>query len=114
MAGSLVDKVSLSTGAISGNTNKEEASVSSRTRDVTGFIHVTALGAGTTLTAKIQHSKDGVLWFDLVSFSAISATGGQLVAATVACLPKARATFSFSGGTTTCTAEVELWYGVEE
>lgn len=114
MAKGLIERIGLQSGPISGNGDGSSLSIPSENLlDFLGTVVVSALGAGTTLTLKIQHSPDGgTSWIDLAAFSAITGTGAFKIAVSDPVLPKVRATWSFSGGTTTATIDCALWAGV--
>lgn len=106
-----VNKLSLSSGAISGNTNGTAYSLEGLQVDYAGLLKLSAIGAGTTLTAKIQTSPDNSTWIDWITFTATtSGSAAETIRATTFGMTYVRATFSFAGGTTTCTATVDLFY----
>lgn len=56
--------------------------------------------ADTTATGKVQHSPDGTVWFDLVSFTAIAGVNGnELKVPTVPVLTFLRAVVTLAGAT---------------
>ena len=112
---SCVDKLNVQSGAVSGNTNASPVYFA-RGCVAPPYVAVatlSALGAGTSLVVKLQHSADGTTWFDLGSaFAAQTTTGAKAIDLAVNVLPQIRAVFTFTGGTTTCTSSIDLWYGV--
>lgn len=72
------------------------------------FIAASDVGAATSLVVKVQHSPDNLNWFDLVSFTALTAAGSELKFPTTAVLGLLRITAAFTGGATTSTLEVSL------
>ena len=105
-----VNKLQLSSGAISGDTYGTAYSLEGLQVDFVGLLKITALGAGTSLVVKIQVSPDNATWTDWISFTAATATGSEVIRATTFGMTYARAFFDFTGGTTTCTATVDLYY----
>lgn len=105
-----VQKISIHSGAVSGNTSGAAVSLEGLQTDYVGFVDVSALGAGTTATIKIERSPNGSDWFDWISFSAVSAVGKQIKDATAPGLSYARMLVSFVGGTTTATITLSLHY----
>src|SRR5436309_1234906 len=79
-----------------------------------GFISIGALGgsASPTLTVKIQHSADNLVWFDLYAFTAItSSNANQLMsppATPPALLRYARALVTITGTSPTFAA-TQVW-----
>jgi len=66
----LVDATALAAASTDG----ERLSLPTRARTPIGYLVVKNANGATTVTAKIQHSPDGVLgWTDLISFTATSA-----------------------------------------
>lgn len=104
------------TTGLTATTTGAATSMGPRTKKFVGYVAVTALGAGTTLTPKIQHSPDGTNWFDLVSFTALVATGSELkyennfTVANSPVLSQVRGVCTFAGGTTTGTVRLDLWF----
>lgn len=105
-----VQKIQVHSGAVSGNTSGAAISLEGLQTDFVGYLDVSALGAGTTATIKVERSPNGSDWFDWISFSAAAATGKQIKDATAPGLSYARMTVSFVGGTTTATISVSLHY----
>jgi len=105
-----VNKLSLSSGAISGDTNGTSYSLEGLQVDYAGLLNVSALGAGTSLVVKIQTSPDNSTWLDWVTFTAKTATGAEVIRTTTFGMTYVRAVFAFTGGTKTCTATVDLYY----
>lgn len=107
-----VGKVSIySSQALTATTTSSAMSMDQRWQKLFGYIKCTALGAGTSLAVKIQHSPDGTNWFDWVSFTALVAAGSEIKYPTLDIVaPQIRVVATFTGGTTTGTVTVELFY----
>lgn len=105
-----VNKIRLSEGAVSGDTDKTALSLEGLQVDFAGLLNVSALGAGTSLVVKIQTSPDNSTWIDWITFAAKVATGAEVIRATTFGMTYVRASFDFTGGATTCTATVDLYY----
>jgi len=105
-----VNKITLSSGAISGDTYTTAVSLEGLQVDFAGLLKVSAIGAGTSLVVKIQTSPDNSTWIDWITFTAATATTTEVIRATTFGMTYARAFFDFTGGTTTCTATVDLYY----
>lgn len=105
-----VNKLPLWSGAVSGDTNQDGVSLEGLQVDFVGLLSISAIGAGTTLTVKIQVSPDNVNWIDWITFTGATATGSEVIRATTFGMTYARAKFSFVAGTKTCTASVDLYY----
>lgn len=105
-----VNKLTLSSGAVSGDTNGSSYTLEGLQVDYAGLLNVSALGAGTSLVVKIQTSPDNSTWIDWITFAAKVATGAEVIRATTFGMTYVRAIFDFTGGTTTCTASVDLYY----
>lgn len=113
---SLIDKVSIQSGSLTATTTGSSVTFA-RPKCPPPYgavLTLSAIGAGTSLVVKIQHSADNTNWFDLATFAAKTATGSELINVTVAVLPYLRSVHTFTGGTTTCTSTVDLWHGVEK
>ncbi len=114
---SVAKKTLFNAQAVSGaSTTSSVLSLDGRTDNFIAFLNATALGAGTTLSAKIQHSPNNSNWFDLVSFTAtnvVAAESKDQASFGVAfqnVYPNIRAIAALAGGTTTATLTVELYY----
>lgn len=105
-----VNKLGLWSGAVSGDTEQAGVSLEGLQVDFVGLLNITAIGAGTTVTVKIQVSPDNVNWIDWITFTGAAATGAEVVRATTFGMTYARAKFTFAAGTKTCTASVSLFY----
>lgn len=105
-----VQKVLIHSAAVSGTTNGSAVSLEGIQTDFVGFLDVSAIGAGTTATVKIERSPNGSDWFDWITFTGASAIGKQIKDATAPGLSYARMSVSFVGGTTTATILVSLHY----
>jgi len=105
-----VNRLQLSSGAISGDTNGTAYTLEGLQLDFAGLLKISALGAGTSLVVKIQTSPDNSNWIDWITFTTATATGGEVVRATTFGMTYVRAKFDFTGGTETCTATVDLFY----
>lgn len=105
-----VNKLTLSSDAISGDTNGSSYTLEGLQVDFAGLLNVSALGAGTSLVVKIQVSPDNSTWIDWITFAAKVATGAEVVRATTFGMTYVRAVFAFTGGTKTCIASVDLYF----
>lgn len=79
------------------------------------FAKATALGAGTSLVIKLQHSPDnGTTWIDVTggALSALTGVGNQSVLITSEILGLVRPVATFTGGTTTGIVDVSLHGGL--
>lgn len=105
------------TGNFTSDTTAGAKSIDARVQNFAAFVKASAVGAGTSLALKIQHSPDGgTTWFDLVSFTALTAAGSevkyhsQFATANCEVFATLRASGTFTGGTTTATLQVELLF----
>lgn len=73
-----------------------------------GVVAVSAIGAATTATVKIQHSADALTWFDLISFTALTAVGSEAKAPTVPVMRYVRSNVALAGGPQTATIKLQL------
>lgn len=105
-----VNKLTLWSGAVAGDTNQASVSLEGLQVDFAGLLKVTALGAGTTVTVVIQVSPDNANWIDWITFTGAAGTGAEVIRATTFGMTYARAKFTFAAGTKTCTASVDLFY----
>lgn len=103
-----VQKIDVISDSVTGNTSGAAVSLEGLQTDFVGYLNLSALGAGTTATVKVERSPNGSDWFDWISFTAASATGKQIKDATAPGLSYARASVTFAGGTTTATLAVSL------
>lgn len=79
--------------------------------DFAAYIDVTVINAATTVNAKIQDSVDGVLWNDVVSFTALAGViGHEKKVITVPLLPWVRAEVTLSGVTKSATAAISIYH----
>ena len=103
-----VQKITLFSGSVSSNSSGSAVSLEGLQDDFVGFLDITAIGAGTTATVKIERSPNGSDWFDWINFSAANSVGKQLKDATAPGLSYARMTISFMGPPTVATMSVTL------
>lgn len=76
-----------------------------------GQLHVTAAsGTSPTLDAKVQHSSDGSIWADLVTFASLAVPGSErkVVAAGATVNRHLRATWTISGTTPSFTFSISF------
>lgn len=114
-----VNKLVVFNGSISGASGQTVAvSLDSLTEGFIPTVQVSALGAGTAIAAKMQHSPDGVSWKDVVSLETVSG-GASLNAAGVLLkeIPmtspvygNVRFTWTLTGGTTTANLIFSVYY----
>lgn len=111
----LSNKQIVHNGALTQNTGTKSTGVQApgATPPFMAFLNLSAIGGGTSLVVKLQHSPDGVNWIDLVTFAAKTAVGVEAVAITGPVFPNLRVFPTFTGGTLTGTAEVSLFTGVK-
>ena len=103
----LMDSQALTAASNSGTS----FSLSARSDFHVAFFKATAVNAATTVTAKIQHSPNGVDWFDLVSFAALAGVAGsEVVQITVGILPQVRASVTLAGVTKAATVLIEIYH----
>lgn len=110
-----VEKNIIFKGNFTGNDASEKTSVQwpGVVPPFAAFLKVSALGAGTALVMKIQHSPDnGVTWLDLVTFASKNAIGTEMISVAGGFFPTLRVLPTFTGGTTTATVEISLHGGV--
>ena len=81
------------------------------------LIAVSTVSARTdgTFTTTLQHSPDGLVWFDLGAAAAQSANGSVIasIASTVSVFPYVRASIVSGSVTTGATVDVDLYFGVQ-
>jgi hypothetical protein len=114
-----VNKLVAQSGGISGASGQTSAvSLESLTENFIPTVQVSAIGAGTALAVKLQHSPDGTYWKDAATLENVSggtslnAVGILLkeLAATVPLYGNVRFTWTLTGGTTTATAIFSVYY----
>lgn len=103
--------------AFTGNGTGNAVSLDGKTDNFIAFLNPSALGAGTSLVVTLQHSPNGTNWFTLVAFTAVTVAGtveskdqAQFATAFQNVYPNVRASLAFTGGTTTATVTLELYY----
>jgi hypothetical protein len=104
-----VQKITLYSNALSGDTSSEAISLEGLQTDFVGILSLTALSA-TNVIVKIQRSADKVIWGDWITFATLTATGSEIKDATAPGLSYVRVSFDFTGGAQTGTAAVYLCY----
>ncbi len=99
------------------STTSTAVTVNPKSDHFVAFIKNSALGSGTTLNCKIQHSPNNSDWFDLVAFTAITSSGTAEIkdqasfgVANQNVLPWVRTVSTLAAGTTTATITVELYF----
>jgi hypothetical protein len=112
----LSEKTVLFSGSISGNGQTPAIAIPSSGAAQNYFLSAiaSAVGAGTSLVLKLQHSPDGgTTWFDVDSLTAVTPSAlAQGKAINTGLLPKVRVDYAFTGGTTTSTLVIALNSGV--
>jgi hypothetical protein len=109
-------RLSLVNGALTATTTGDPVSLSGCSKKFVGYIYASAVGAGTTVTGKIQHSPDKTNWFDLVTFTALVAVGSELkpesafATANMPVLPNIRSVVTLAGGALTTTVRIDLYF----
>lgn len=105
--------------AFTGNGTGNAVSLSGKTDQFIAFLNVSALGAGTSLVVTIQHSPDRTNWLTLGAFGAKVATGvdqlpqQSFTVANSHVFPNLRASLAFTGGVTTATVTLEMYYDMK-
>jgi hypothetical protein len=75
------------------------------------FLKAENVNGATTVNAKIQHSPNGVDWFDLASFAALAGVNGsEVVNITAHVLPQLRASVTLVGATQEADALIEIYF----
>lgn len=116
----LSEKVVILSGAISGDGNSAQVSLPNAGAGESYYLSAvaSAVGAGTSLVVKLQHSPDGgTTWFDVASGALTAVTPGspaQGLAIQSGLLPVVRVNYDFTGGTTTATLDVAINCGVSK
>jgi len=113
----LIEKVVLASAkALTATTNGDAVSIDPlKKAPYFLFANASAVGAGTSLVIKLQHSPDnGTTWIDVASgaLSAITGVGTQSLMITGEMLGLIRPVYTFTGGTTTATVSVSLHGGI--
>jgi hypothetical protein len=103
-----VQKIDLYSASVTANASGSAVSLDSLQTDFVAYLNVSALGAGTTATVKVERSPNGSDWFDWITFTGAAAVGKQIKDATAPGLSYARASVTFVGGATTATLAVTL------
>jgi len=104
-------KQTLMEEALAASKNGESFNLPGRSDGHVAFLDATLVNGATTVTAKVQHSPDGVNWFDLVSFGALAGVdGNEVVNIAVGVLPQLRANVVLAGGTQIATVKVEVFF----
>lgn len=76
-----------------------------------GFFKATSVNGATTVTAKIQHSPNGVDWYDLATFNnLVGVAGSQVIDITAGVLPNLRGHVTLAGVTLAATVLIEIYY----
>jgi len=105
-----VQKVLIYSGSLTGNYTDGSVSLEGLQTDFVGFLDVSAIGVGATVTVKIERSPNGTDYFDWITFSSAGTVQKQIKDATAPGLSYARMSATFVGGTTTATIAVSLHY----
>lgn len=81
-------------------------------REFVGYMKVSNIsGTLPSFTGKIQHSPDGVEWFDLVIFASKTTNSSEVASISVNVLPKVRGIISDVGGTgPSATVQIDLFH----
>jgi len=113
---SVQKKKVLDAQAFTADGNGSAVSVDGKTENFIAFLNISALGAGTSLVVTLQHSPNGTNWFTLVAFTAAVAVGveskdqAQFATPFQNVYPNLRANLDFTGGVTTGTVTLEIFY----
>lgn len=114
-----VNKLTVFSGGLSGASGTSNtASLESLTEGFIPTVQVSALGAGTALAVKLQHSPDGTYWKDAATLetvsggASLSAVGILLkeIAMTAPIYGNVRFSWTLTGGTTTATVIFSVYY----
>ncbi len=86
------------------------------TKDLIGYLNVSAINAATTLDVKIQHSPDNSTWFDLGSAftQLVGVTGNETVVISGGSYQWVRMSATLAGATQDATFVCELYYDTYE
>jgi hypothetical protein len=109
----------LNATAFTGNGTGNAVSIGGKTDQFIAFLNVSAIGGGTSLVVTIQHSPDRTNWLTLGAFSAKTTTGvdqlpqQSFTIANSHVFPNLRASLAFTGGTTTATVTLEMYYDMK-
>lgn len=99
--------------ALTATTTGSAVALVPRSKRIIGYLVVSSPSGTVIVTAKIQHSPDGVNgWTDWLSFTATSAgaTANEVKLPTSDfILPYARAVLTLTGAVTTCTASMFIY-----
>lgn len=82
-----------------------------RSQEHVAFLKAENVNGATTVTGKIEHSPNGVDWFDLASFTAlVGVAGSEVVNITAGVLPNIRANVTLAGATQAADLTVEIYF----
>ena len=105
------NKLSLvSQPALAANYTSAAQSLQPRSIDLIGVINCLNVDAATTVDAKVQHSPDNIIWFDLITFtSVVGVASNELKNVSVPVLTYVRAVVTLSGTTKLADVYVDLY-----
>ena len=112
-----ISKLTLTSAALTAVTTDSDAkSLQNKCQKFIAWVNVTVCDAATTVSAKLQHSPDKLIWVDVVSFTNIVGTTGSEAkheasfTGVGALFPNIRAVTTLAGATKAATVEVSLWF----
>jgi hypothetical protein len=96
--------------ALAANLTGDAKALSIFQKNFIGVIHCANVNAATTVAAKIEHSDDGVNWFDAVSFTNIvgASANHEQKQVTINLLQYVRANITLSGTTKLADVKINL------
>jgi len=100
----------LNTLASAGDVNGDFKNLGTSYAKFIGVIKCANVDAATTVTGKIQHSHDGLVWTSICDFAAITATLFEHKQITVNVLPLVRAIFTLAGTTKLADVKIDLYF----
>lgn len=114
-----VNKLIVFNGSISGASGSTGSmALEALTEGFIPTVQVSVLGAGTAMTAKLQHSPDGISWKDAATLETVGGSGSlssagillKEIAMTSPLYGNVRFSWTLTGGTTTATAIFSVYY----
>lgn len=96
--------------ALAANADGDTKSVNPSYTKFIGVLVVANKHADTTVTAKIQHSHDGVVWTSICDFTAVGATLHEHKQITANVLPYVRGIVTLAGATKLADVKIDLYF----
>lgn len=113
---SSINKTLFNAAALTATSTSEKQQIQAGDIDFIGVLVATDTHADTTVDAKIQHSHDGVTWFDLITFTQLTDNGSEVKQLSTATLPKpavlqfVRGVATLAGATQESTVTLHLYF----